>query len=381
MDDRSSILGESPVFLDLLDQASRLAPLDRPVLLIGERGTGKELIARRLHYLGPRWERPFVSINCAALPETLLEAELFGVEPGAFTGAERRRAGRFERADHGTLFLDEVASLSPAAQEKLLRVIEYGTLERLGGAQEIAVDVRIVAAANVDLAALARAGRFRPDLLDRLAFDVLTLPPLRARGEDVLLLARHFATRMARELGWSRFPGFSARIEAALAAHSWPGNVRELKNAVERAVYRWDDETRPVDRLDLDPFDSPWRPAPPPDLRPGESAAAPARPASASTGGAPRPGGGDGDDADAVAVRLPCDLRARLAVVERDHLLAALERARYHQRRAAELLGLGYDSFRHLLRKHRIALARRRRSGEDAAESRDRPTAADDRSS
>ncbi|RMF17573.1 MAG: phage shock protein operon transcriptional activator [Alphaproteobacteria bacterium] len=358
MNDRSSILGESPPFLDLLDQASRLAPLDRPVLLIGERGTGKELIARRLHYLGPRWEQPFVSINCAALPETLLEAELFGVEPGAFTGAERRRAGRFERADHGTLFLDEVASLSPAAQEKLLRVIEYGTLERLGGAQEIAVDVRLVAAANVDLAALARAGRFRADLLDRLAFDVLTLPPLRARGDDILLLAHHFAIRMARELGWSRFPGFSPRVRAALAAHPWPGNVRELKNVVERAVYRWGDETRAVDRLDLDPFDSPRRP-PPPDL----------------PSGAPAPA----DDRDdrrsedpAAPIRLPCDLKAHLSAIERGHLLAALEHAQYHQRRAAELLGLGYESFRHLLKKHAISLARRRRSGEDAGASKKR---------
>ncbi len=358
MDGRPSILGESPVFLDLLDQASRLASLARPVLLIGERGTGKELIARRLHYLGPRWGQPFISINCAALPETLLEAELFGVEPGAFTGADRQRAGRFERADHGTLFLDEVASLSPAAQEKLLRVIEYGTLERLGGAKEIAVDVRIVCAANVDLAALAQAGRFRADLLDRLAFDVLTLPPLRARGEDILLLARHFATRMARELGWSRFPGFTDRVEAALVAYPWPGNVRELKNVVERAAYRWGDETRAVDCLDLDPFDSPWRPPPPPDL----ATHGPARRARSGT-----PQDGECHESKAENLRLPRDLKAHLAALERQHLLAALERAQYHQRRAAELLGLGYDSFRHLLKKHAITLARRRRAGEDGA--------------
>jgi psp operon transcriptional activator len=168
-------IGSSPAFLDMLEQVSRLASLDRPVLVIGERGSGKEVIAARLHYLSPRWERPLVRVNCAALNEALLESELFGHEAGAYTGATRRRPGRFELADGGTLFLDEIANASPAVQEKLLRVIEYGTFERVGGNETLAVDVRVVAATNIDLPAAAAAGRFRADLLDRLAFDVVTL--------------------------------------------------------------------------------------------------------------------------------------------------------------------------------------------------------------
>ncbi len=340
MDERPTIVGESPALLDLLDQASRLAALDRPVLLIGERGTGKELIAHRLHYLGPRWDQPFISLNCAALPETLIDAELFGVERGAFTGAERRRPGRFERAHGGTLFLDEVASLSAAAQEKLLRAIEYGTIERLGGEGEIRIDVRVVAAANVDLPALARAGRFRADLLDRLAFDVLTLPPLRARREDILPLARHFATQMAKSLGWSRFPGFAPTVEAELLAHPWPGNVRELKNVVERAVYRWGREDTPIAEVIFDPFASPWRPADPPA---GDDEAAPHRAVQEKRSGSPSP------------IALPCALKTEIARIEREAVLAALEQARYHQRHAARLLGLSYEQLRHLLRKHGLA--------------------------
>ncbi len=333
MDTRPTIVGESPALLDLLDQASRLAALDRPVLLIGERGTGKELIAHRLHYLGPRWDQPFVSLNCAALPETLIDAELFGVERGAFTGAERRRQGRFERAHGGTLFLDEVASLSAAAQEKLLRAIEYGTIERLGGEEEIQVDVRVVAAANVDLPALAREDRFRADLLDRLAFDVLTLPPLRARKEDILPLARHFATQMAKNLGWSRFPGFAPAVEAELLAYPWPGNVRELKNVVERAVYRWGREDTPVAAVVFDPFASPWRPTRTPAK--GDSRAAEQE-----------------ETHSRSSITLPCTLKAEIARIEREAVLAALEQARYHQRHAARLLGLSYEQLRHLLRKH-----------------------------
>ncbi len=345
MDARPTIIGESPALLDLLDQASRLAALDRPVLLIGERGTGKELIAHRLHYLGPRWDQPFVSLNCAALPETLIDAELFGVERGAFTGAERRRQGRFERAHGGTLFLDEVASLSAAAQEKLLRAIEYGTIERLGGEEEIRVDVRVVAAANVDLPALAREGRFRADLLDRLAFDVLTLPPLRARIEDILPLARHFATQMAKALGWSRFPGFTAAVEAELLAHSWPGNVRELKNVVERAVYRWGREDEPIAAVIFDPFSSPWRPA---ADQPKEKRRSPVREEPTRS----RP-----------AITLPCALKTEIARIEREAVLAALEQARYHQRHAARLLGLNYEQLRHLLRKHGLAGKRKAKRG------------------
>lgn len=256
------LIGESPAFLGVLEDVSRAAELNRPVLIVGERGTGKEMIAERLHFLSPRWDGPLVKLNCAAISESLLESELFGHEAGAFTDASRQRAGRFERADGGTLFLDELASTSLAVQEKILRVIEYGQFERLGSTQPLEVDVRLVSASNVDLPALAADGRFRADLLDRLAFDVITLPPLRARREDILPLAEHFAMRMTRELDRELFAGFSPAAVDALLDHPWPGNVRELRNVVERAVYRLEDPSDPLTRLQFDPFASPWRPDP-----------------------------------------------------------------------------------------------------------------------
>ena len=243
------LLGENRAFLDLMEQVSRVAPLDRPVLVIGERGTGKELIAARLHYLSGRWERPLIKLNSAAIPETLLESELFGHEAGAFTGAVRRRAGRFELADGGSLFLDEIANTSLPVQERLLRVVEYGSFDRVGGSAPVQVDVRLIGATNVDLPAAAAAGSFRHDLLDRLAFDVLTVPPLRARTDDIALLAESFGRAMARELGWETFPGFARAALEALEAYPWPGNVRELKNVVERAVYRAASPRRPIAEL------------------------------------------------------------------------------------------------------------------------------------
>ena len=260
--DLPPLLGQARPFLDLLEAVSRVAPLDRPVLVVGERGTGKELIAARLHFLSTRWDRPLVKLNAAALPETLLESELFGHEAGAFTGAVRRRAGRFELADSGSLFLDEIADTNLAVQERLLRVVEYGAFERLGGSATVQVDVRLIGATNVDLPSEAAAGRFRDDLLDRLAFDVLTVPPLRARRDDVPLLADHFGRAMAHDLGWRDFPGFSREALAALLAWPWPGNVRELKNVVERAVYRAARADRTIAEVQFDPFDSPYRPAP-----------------------------------------------------------------------------------------------------------------------
>src|SRR5690606_24339796 len=191
------------------------------VLIVGERGTGKELIAARLHFLSNRWEAEFLKLNCAAISDTLLESELFGHEAGAFTGATRTHRGRFERADGGTLFLDELANTSPLVQEKLLRVIEYGEYERVGGNKTLRCDVRLVAATNEDLPSLADAGKFRHDLLDRLAFDVITLPPLREREEDILLLAEHFAITMAGELGRDLFAGFTPRAREQLLAYPW----------------------------------------------------------------------------------------------------------------------------------------------------------------
>ena len=198
-----TIIGESTALATALDHISRLAGIDRPVLVIGERGTGKELAAERLHYLSPRWNETFTKINCSAITETLLESELFGHEAGAFTGATKQHIGRFELTDGGTLFLDELATMSPRLQEKLLRVIEYGEFERVGGQKTLRVDVRLVAATNADLPAMADAGLFRWDLLDRLSFDVVKLPPLREREDDLMELAHHFGMRMCRELGWA----------------------------------------------------------------------------------------------------------------------------------------------------------------------------------
>jgi psp operon transcriptional activator len=340
----AALIGSSSIFLDAVERASAAATLNRPVLVIGERGTGKELIAERLHRLSPRWGGPLVSINCAALPENLIDAELFGYEAGAFTGAARARAGRFEDADGGTLFLDEIATLSAAAQERLLRVVEYGELTRIGSNRAIAVDVRLVGATNEDLPGLVERGRFRADLLDRLSFEVVTLPPLRERAEDIEVLALHFARRMAAELGWSRFPGFTPAATALLDNYPWPGNVRELKNVVERSLYRWGDADAPVGRIIVDPFESPWRPAGQPSV-----AVAHDKPAINPV-------------AEAAALPTPAlagvnDFRAAVHAYEREILVQALERCRHNQRRTAAALSLSYDQLRHALKRHGMLTA------------------------
>lgn len=257
---QDNLLGQSNSFLEVLEQISQVAPLRKPVLIIGERGTGKELVAARLHFLSKRWEQNYLKLNCAALNENLLETELFGYDSGAFTGASKRHEGRFERADKGTLFLDEIANTSGLIQEKLLRVVEYGEFERVGGSKTIRTDVRLVAATNEDLPTLAAAGHFRADLLDRLAFDVITLPPLRERLDDIIMLAEHFAINMARELDFELFSGFTEKAKRNLLSYNWPGNIRELKNVVERSVYRCNNPHLPVHELIIDPFDSPFRP-------------------------------------------------------------------------------------------------------------------------
>jgi len=332
--DLPPLIGEAPSLRACLAQVSQLAALERPVLVVGERGTGKELVAARLTYLSPRWDKPFVKLNCATLAQSLLDSELFGHEAGAFTGAARRRQSRFEIADGGTLFLDEIATASLAVQEKILRVIEYGAFERVGGNETLRVDVRVVAATNVDLPALAVEERFRSDLLDRLAFDVVTIPPLRQRREDIPLLAAHFARGMARELGRERAPDFTAGALAQLAAYPWPGNVRELKNVVERSLYRWPRPDAPVDEIVLDPFASPHRPT--------------AAPIAALTT-APASSAPSADDAGETA------FLARVHAFERRLLDDALATHRFNRRRTAAALGLSYDQLRHYLRKHEIA--------------------------
>jgi psp operon transcriptional activator len=325
--DEQPIIGESPAFLGILEEISRAAPLDRPVLIVGERGTGKELIAERLHFLSGRWDGPLVKLNCAAISETLLESELFGHEAGAFTDAARRRRGRFELADGGSLFLDELATTTMNVQEKILRVIEYGQFERLGASSTIEVDVRLIGATNEDLPTLADRGRFRSDLLDRLAFDVITLPPLRERREDILPLAEHFAMRMTRDLGREVFAGFSSKTRERLLNFPWPGNIRQLKNVIERAVYRQEDPDEPLAGLQFDPFDSPWRPAPQTEQSSADNL---------------------------VPDELPEDLRAYLDGTEKALVEAALERSQHHQGQAARRLGLTYDQLRGILRKHGI---------------------------
>ena len=257
---QDNLIGQSNNFLEVLEQISQIAPLSKPVLIIGERGTGKELVAARLHYLSKRWEQNYLKLNCAALNDNLLETELFGYDSGAFTGANKRHEGRFERANNGTLFLDEIANTTGLIQEKLLRVVEYGEFERVGGSRTIKTDVRLVAATNEDLPTLAGKGEFRADLLDRLAFDVITLPPLRERLEDIMVLAEHFAINMARELEFELFSGFTEKAKRSMLDYHWPGNIRELKNVVERSVYRCNNPHLPVHELVIDPFESPYRP-------------------------------------------------------------------------------------------------------------------------
>ena len=341
--DLPPLLGEAPCFLEMLELVSRLAAAPRPVLVIGERGTGKELVAARLHYLSDRWERPFVKVNCAALSDDLLDSELFGHEAGAFTGAIRRHAGRFERADGGSLFLDEIANASLRVQEKILRAIEYGEIERVGGSQTLNVDVRVIGATNRDLPSAAAAGRFRADLLDRLAFDVVTLPPLRDRTGDVRLLAEHFGRAMAGELGRSGFAGFSASAHGRLQAHDWPGNVRELKNTVERTVHRASRHDMPLDELVLDPFVSAFRPG------------SPSTAAEAATGPTvDQAGAGEGGLPDTA------DFLARVAAFEHSLLERALAANLFNQKRAASALGLSYHQFRNYLKKHNLVPQRRK---------------------
>ena len=322
-----NLLGEANAFIEVLEQVSQLAKLNKPVLVTGERGSGKELIAHRLHYLSPRWQGPFISLNCAALNENLLDSELFGHEAGAFTGAQKRHLGRFERADGGTLFLDELATAPMLVQEKLLRVIEYGHLERVGGSQPLQVDVRLVCATNDDLPALAAEGKFRADLLDRLAFDVVQLPPLRERQQDIMLLAEHFAIQMCRELSLPLFPGFTLHAKHTLLTYRWPGNVRELKNVVERSMYRHGSSDFPLDNIILNPF---------------------ARANAAYEQSAP-----ETSPADSLPT-LPVNLKQWVNTQEKQLIEQALQQARFNQRKAADLLDVTYHQLRGMLKKHDI---------------------------
>ena len=236
-----NIVGESPSMQRIFDVVGKVAPSQATVLLLGETGTGKELIAESIHRNSDRKSGPFVKINCAALPENLLESELFGHERGAFTGADRQRAGRFELANEGTLFLDEIGTMSPSTQAKVLRVIQEKEFERLGGTRTIKSDVRVIAATNMDLEKAIESGDFREDLYYRLNVVTITMPPLRERKEDIIPLATFFLQRFVSDLN-KPMRGFSPAALRMMSRHNWPGNIRELENAIERAVLMADGE-------------------------------------------------------------------------------------------------------------------------------------------
>ena len=311
-------IGESESFLDMQSRIALLARVDRPVLILGERGTGKEMAAKRMHYMSQRWDKSLVTLNCASLPQSLIESELFGYEKGAFTGAYQTRKGRFEEADGGTFFLDEIGLIPLSVQEKILRVVEYGTFERIGSSETRKVDVRIVGATNADLKRMAEDGRFKEDLLDRLSFDVVFVPPLRKRGDDILLLAQYFALRMASECGRDYTPVFSEKVKNELLSYPWPGNIRELKNTVERAVYNSSDGN--ITTVVFDPFKNPY-----------------------------------GDKAEKKQWELGEYEKAR-EDLDITFLKKALDEASGSQKEAAAKMGLSYDQFRGMYRKYRDRL-------------------------
>ena len=331
------ILGESEEVLDMLANVNRVAGIDRSVLILGDRGTGKELVASRLHYLSARWEMPLVTLNCGAITESLVETELFGYEAGAFTGAAKRKAGRFEVADGGTVFLDEIGLMPLNVQEKLLRVLEYGVFFRVGGMDEVQVDVRVIGATHADIKSLVEQGKFKADLLDRLAFEVIEVPPLRCRGDDLGLLSKHFLMRMSVELGLDESPHLSDEVLLLLRNHSWPGNVRELKNVIERAVSR--DPDNLLNGLVFDPFEKRW-----PVIGEGNMPG----PVSSS------PTHRDEQNDQRPSTALPVDgtFSERVSAFETGLICEALDTHGGHRGRAAESLGLTYHQLRALMRKY-----------------------------
>jgi len=316
---RWQIVGDSQAMRTVMNRIEKVAPVPRPVLVLGPRGTGKELVARAIHMLSPRASEPYITINCAAVAETLLESELFGHEEGAFTGATKQKEGKFELADGGTLFLDEIGNMSLEFQAKILRILEYQRFERVAGSESIQVNVRVIAATNSDLKQAIADGTFRADLYDRLAFEVISLPSLAQRLEDVPVLAVHFLSRFRAEVAGIAVKEISAEALDHFAHYDYPGNVRELKNIVERAVYMAQGEV--LTPADVDA-------ALPPD----------AAPAAAQ------------DDSFSDDPRLPLD--ERVEAFEEWLCRDALERTRFKQKEAAALLGITYDQFRQRYRKY-----------------------------
>ena len=347
-------IGQSQAYLAILDRVSDSAVLERPVLLVGERGTGKELIAKRLHFLSPRWERVFITVNCAAYTDERLDEELFGQ---SFLDGREDTNGKFYHADEGTIFLDNIDAVSPRLQEKLMGAIEYGRYEASGEHAEQEVDVRVISASAIDLPAAVTRGAFRVDLLDRLAFEVMTLPPLRARRDDIMPLSDHFGRKIAAELGADSFPGFTAEASEALLARRWTGNVRELKAVIERNTARaWlADESLsdpigggPGGALQFDPFEDPYRLKG--DIRPSYTPAAAAptafQPRSLQFETKPLP------QPEPPAAPQAEGFEDRVRAFERKLIDEAMRVSDNHQGKAAERLELTYHQFRGLMRKH-----------------------------
>ena len=321
----AGIIGRSAPMLDVFRMVETVCRTNSTILLTGESGTGKELVANAIHALSLRRDKPFVAVNCGAMPEALLESELFGHVRGAFTGAESHKKGLIEAADGGTIFLDEIGEMSPPMQVKLLRVLQERKYRRVGGTEESASNIRVIAATNRDLPAMVGEGKFREDLFYRLNVIPIKLPALRERGDDVPLIAEHFLAKYTREMG-KTFDGFSPDAVAALRQYSWPGNVRELENVVERAVALEQGHRVEADRL-------------PEQLLSGR----PATPLAGSRAGV------------AAAANLPeagFSLERHLQDVERGHLERALTQVGGVQTRAAELLGLSFRQFRYLAKKY-----------------------------
>ena len=319
----SNIIGSSSAMVALFDLIETIAPTSSTVLVSGESGTGKELVARAIHVRSPRAERPFVALNCGALPETLLDSELFGHMRGAFTGADSNKKGLIEVAEKGTVFLDEIGEMSPMVQVKLLRVLQERKYRRLGGTEEVEADIRIIAATNRDLSKMVAAGEFREDLYYRINVIPVRLPALRERGHDIPLLAEHFvakfAAQMKKDLG-----GISGGAVTCLRAYGWPGNVRELENAMERAVA--------LERT--------------PSILP-ESLPEAVREAAVSVPSAAAVGADD-------LLEAGFDLEQHVQGIEREYIAQALQRANGVKKNAAELLGLSFRQFRYLLKKYEM---------------------------
>ena len=330
-------LGQSDAFFELQEQISKVAPIERSVLILGERGTGKELATSRIHFLSKRWQKPLVTLNCSALTPTLIGSELFGYEKGAFTGASSRHTGRFEKASEGTLFLDEIGTIPMEVQEKILRAVEYGNFERVGSSKSIHVDVRIIAATNADLSLMAQSGDFKQDLLDRLSFEVIYMPPLRERKGDILILSNHFAGRMAFELGWDEIPKISFQALKSLEAYPWPGNIRELKNVIERAVYK--SPAGIIKEVSFNPFNNPYK-----SLEIKKEKVHPDK------SGTNKPSLDNLVENMEQILNKP--FKEAMGELEWHLLSKALNDCRFNQKQAAKKLGLSYDQFRGIKKKY-----------------------------